>query len=74
MKFENLPLSSQIIVLEQFGERVGLIEAQGRETALYLLNDFYVEVIYKGYTRIIERIDRVAGGERLARYCPEPEW
>ena len=73
MKFEYLPLSAKIIIVEQFGEKIGLIEEEGSHYALYLVNDFYVEIHYKGSTRIIEQIEKVTSASRLHLYCPDPD-
>ena len=71
MKFEFLPLSAKIIIVEQFGELVSRLEEGGRHYALYLINDFYAEVRYKGNTKIIESIEKLHEGTRLHLYCPD---
>lgn len=71
MKFELLPLSAKIIIVEQFGELISKLKEEGQHYALYLINDFYAEVTYKGETKIISDIQKVSEASRLYLYCKD---
>lgn len=68
MKFDTLPIQAKRIIIEEFGELISSLEHEQEVAELYLLNDFYVEVLYRGVNAY--KIEKVSSSQRLIPYCP----
>ena len=70
-EFIDLPQHIQFDVLHKHGVYVGKRKIDDKTVVLFQLHGFYVEVFYKQYRKIIERISTSASTDILLPYLDQ---
>lgn len=70
-EFIDLPQELQFEVLHKHGVYVGKRKVDGQTVVLFQLHGFYVEVYYKQYRKIIDRINTSDSTEILQPYLDQ---
>jgi len=55
-EFKDLPLTSQLDLLQKDGVYIGKQALDGQPVILYQINNFYVEVYYKEYRKDVAKL------------------
>lgn len=70
-EFMGLPQELQFEVLHKHGVYVGKRKVDDRSVVLFQLHGFYVEVFYKQYRKIIDRVNTSDNTEILQPYLDQ---
>jgi hypothetical protein len=70
-EFSLLPQYQQLDLLYQEGVFIGKLREEPGYKVLYQFNSFYVEIIYRKYRKIVERIRCFESTNRLDAYLED---